>query len=579
MGDSPLAKKLQAELGVPTTQVNTNTTPATEVPLAPTTVTPELNPVVSGTVGVGGMQTSQAWTATTRSDVVSDTRIEADKTIADTAKAEADSQKKITEELSKIDKAQLDTVTSDTQKNQAEFEKIQNEQILEKSKNEIDYQNELRKYTDEEVSSIKRQQESENQANAAAAAELKAKSDAAEYEMKTQNEIATQQANIAFAKLWLSFSWAAINTATNIYTQWVYNLAKLKTTNARNYADLQVKINTIAFDHTRQVNNIIQEATEKEFTSKERLREFIEKAQTNILNSKESAQKTIQSAIDSYKKERQAREDKLYSDMNAANARLQSATSDIQKTVEANESTAKKKIELLIANGQWGSLSPAQRVELEQRAWVPAGTTANTIVAKTTQMLMDNLKTVVGKNVSVPPAILAKMHTEVQRALNLNIPLATATQIAIDKYKNSIPQVKQMEDAALAKAALDAAKTKADIDVKESTVNKNNATATKALRAPSGGSGWGTKQKRYAWVTVSWEALIDKGWVPYTLDWKVYTWQVFSLMWTEQWGDLFNPTLESRYLKTPAQNSTPPVQMPKLSTKWFVSALWSLLMK
>jgi hypothetical protein len=37
-------------------------------------------------------------------------------------------------------------------------------------------------------------------------AELKAKNDAAEFEMETQNNVALMQSNVSFAKLGLSFS-------------------------------------------------------------------------------------------------------------------------------------------------------------------------------------------------------------------------------------------------------------------------------------------------------------------------------------------------------------------------------------
>lgn len=137
------------------------------------------------------------------------------------------------------------------------------------------------------------------------------------------------------------------------------------------------------------VNKIITDSHEKEFNSKERLRDFIGKAQTNILNSKEDSQTAIQTAINTYKSERQGREDKLYSDMQRASDDVISATKDIQKTVSVEEENAKKKIDMLINNGQWGSLSPQQQIDMEARAGVPAGTSTNTIVAKTTVALSD----------------------------------------------------------------------------------------------------------------------------------------------------------------------------------------------
>jgi hypothetical protein len=47
----------------------------------------------------------------------------------------------------------------------------------------------------------------------------------------------------------------------------------------------------------------------------------------------------VQKAIDDYKVERQTREDKLFSDMNSANARLLTATKEIQATVNVQEKT------------------------------------------------------------------------------------------------------------------------------------------------------------------------------------------------------------------------------------------------
>jgi hypothetical protein len=116
--------------------------------------------------------------------------------------------------------------------------------------------------------------------------------------MQIQNEIWLQRSSIAFAKLWLAFSGAAINTATQIFDTWVYNLAKLRTWNAKDYADLQVKVNATAFTHKQAINKIIADNSEAVFKSKERLREFIWGAQNNILNNKAQTQKSIQDAID-----------------------------------------------------------------------------------------------------------------------------------------------------------------------------------------------------------------------------------------------------------------------------------------
>lgn len=62
----------------------------------------------------------------------------------------------------------------------------------------------------------------------------------------------------------------------------------------------------------------------------------------------------------------------------------------------------------------------------------------------------------------------------------------TAVAMAIEKYKGTIPQVKSAEDASKAKSTLDAEKLKMDLALKQSQIDKNSATAQKALRTSSG---------------------------------------------------------------------------------------------
>ena len=62
----------------------------------------------------------------------------------------------------------------------------------------------------------------------------------------------------------------------------------------------------------------------------------------------------------------------------------------------------------------------------------------------------------------------------------------TAVQMALEKYRSSIPQVKQAEDAAKNKALLDKEKARLDAEYKQSQIDKNRASATKSLR--SGGT-------------------------------------------------------------------------------------------
>lgn len=98
-------------------------------------------------------------------------------------------------------------------------------------------------------------------------------------------------------------------------------------------------------------------------------------------------------------------------------------------------------------------------------------------------MITEGLKALTGKAVGVPPNVLNKMHLEVQRMLKLNVPMNTAIQMTIEKYKSAIPQVKQAEDAAKNKALMDAEKAKLDAEYKQSQIDKNIASANKSSQS------------------------------------------------------------------------------------------------
>lgn len=435
---------------------------------------------------------------TTNTDISSTNVIGAAENQANLAASEKTSQLDLTQELNAVDVNQANTKIANANANIAELTAIEKQQQLDKTNNELKYQEDLRKNQEEEIASLKVQQASELVKNDAEAAELKAKQDKAERDAETANEVALMQSNVAFAKLGGSFSGAAINTAQKLFTDGAYNIASLKSSNAYNYASLKVKINTVAFEHTQAIGKLVQEVAEKEFASKERLREFIGSSQKNILLGKKEAQNAIQDAITTYKNEKQSREDKLYSDMNSANTRLQSATETIQKQVTAEETTSKSKIDLMVLNWQWSKLTPAQQNDYEDKAWLPIGSTSKSVITTATQFINDSVKELAGKAVTIPNATLALMQTEIKRSMDLWIWLKQATQMALDKYKNRIPELtnalalqktKAMNEAEKAYAEIE--KTKSETVLNAAKAEKERADAVKAkAQAAAAGKTW-----------------------------------------------------------------------------------------
>ena len=441
--------------------------------------------------------------------------------IGSTAVQEVASQANVNMELGATDKQQLATKQKNATDNQTQFEAIQNQQIIDKTANEIEYQKQQQEDTNAELASTRLLQAAENDKQAATAAEMKIKNDNAEKEATITNDVAVQTSAIAFAKLGLSFSWSAINTSQQIFAQWARNISELKSSNAKNYADLMYKINSTAFDHQTVINKIVSDAHDNEFKSKERLREFIWNTQNNILTSKKQSQDLVQKAIDDYKVERQTREDKLFSDMNSANARLLTATKEIQATVNVQEKTWKDNIDRLVKNWQWASLSPEQKADYELKAWLPPNTTSATIKVGITQGINDRLKAVVWKTVSIPPVILNKMHGEIQQYMGLGYPQATAIQLVTDKYKNSLPDVKVAAEAARAKAAVEASKVALNEASAKAKITTSEAAKTRANKVSS--SSWWAK---WAKPWEKWKGTADSGWVSYDIYESTITWDI-----------------------------------------------------
>lgn len=501
---NPDGQSVNAEITTPTNDVipSSDLTPSGALPPAPTTSADAANNVIS-----------------------------ASQNIAATAQSEAASQIKTTTDLSQVDQIQAETKIANAESNFTEAQKIQTDQMIQKNQNEIEYQKQLQDENSAEIANLKMIQASENALNAATAAEMKLKADNAERDAEIANDVSQQTSAIAFAKLGLSFSWAAINTSQQIYAQGARGIAELRSSNAKNYADLKVKIDSVAFDHQATINKVVADAHEKEFASKERLREFIGNAQNNILTSKKEAQKAIQDAITTYKTERQSREDKLYSDIGAANKDLLTATQTIQTQVETKQQTVKKEIDSLIANGQWSSLSTAQQTEKELAAWLPVNSVNRTTTTNITAGINSRLKTIVGEEVAIPVVTLNKMQNEIQTYMRNGYPMQTAIQMTVDKYKNAIPAAVSAMEAAANKAKLTNTKTQAEIDKLNSEAKENLANVDK-MKADTAKSIASANA-----VGKSSEATLGKyNWMVQWQDWKIYyeyvpkSWPVVTIL-------------------------------------------------
>lgn len=191
-------------------------------------------------------------------------------------------------------------------------------------------------------------QEKERAANAASLVAAQAKSDAAERELQIANDIELQKSNVAFAKMGLTMSTAAVTSAQQIYTTGIYNLSKLKSDNAYKMADLQVAVARVEFDHTKAINDIINTSVEKSYSIRKTLNDDIHTIKNSIIDNRMERQNKIDAAIDTYQKALSDNEEDVLDKMNKANDVMEKNTKSFYDTIKIKEDYANSKIDSVI---------------------------------------------------------------------------------------------------------------------------------------------------------------------------------------------------------------------------------------
>lgn len=224
-------------------------------------------------------------------------------------------------------------------------------------------------------------QEKERARNEASIAMAEAKSEAAERELAIANDVELQKSNVAFAKLWLTLSTAAVTSAQQIYTTWVYNLSKLKSENAYANANLRVEVAKVEFDHTTAVNKIINDSSTKSYTIRKTLNDDINKINNSIIDNRLSRVEKLNAVMDKYQKEVETNEENTLKLIKGAATTLDDITKSMYDTLKTKEGYGQDKINTIATNGKWFVMTPAEKIKYEQTAWLPKGTVVAQIKA------------------------------------------------------------------------------------------------------------------------------------------------------------------------------------------------------
>ena len=213
-------------------------------------------------------------------------------------------------------------------------------------------------------------QEKERAMMNASVTAAKTKSDAAERELQIANDVELQKSNVAFQKLWLTMSTAAVTSAQQIYTTWVYNLSKLKWDNAYKLASLEVDVAKIEFEHTNVINTIINDSSKASYAIKKELNDTISNLNKSIIGNRLDRVEMLETAMDKYEADTKANEEELLSKINKANSTFEATTKSLYATMATKEAYAQDKIDVAVSNGTWSSLSPSEQSRQEAAAWL-----------------------------------------------------------------------------------------------------------------------------------------------------------------------------------------------------------------
>lgn len=293
----------------------------------------------------------------------------------------------------------------------------------------------------QEAANMKALQEKERAANEASVAAARAKADAAERELQIANDIELQKSNVAFAKMGLTLSTAAVTSAQQIYTTWIYNLSKLKSENAFQLADLQVAVAKVEFDHTKVINDIINKSSDKSYEIRKKLNDDIHTIKNSIIDNRFERQKNIDKAIDTYQEAIKANEDEVLDKMNKANDVLTKNVDSFYANLKKKEEYNTSKISTLVSSGKWYAMTPLARTSYEKGAGLPTGTVARQIQATIGTKIYSQAQEITGlKGVSFSSSDYNAMLTEAQRLAELGVPLDTAINQVVTQYLDKSPE-------------------------------------------------------------------------------------------------------------------------------------------
>lgn len=249
-----------------------------------------------------------------------------------------------------------------------------------------------KKRAEEDAAALKAKQEAEKATMEANIAATEASNQAAEAKAAQDAEVARMQSAVTFAKLGMTLSSAWINTAQQIYTQWVMQLAEIKTRNSYNIAKLKNDFAKVEFEHTATINEIIRDSEDTSYKLRQDLSKSIYDIRQNIVMNKLEKQEAINKIAEDYKKSRDDNEKSILDKLKAANGTLNDMLSGKIDALKKQEDYSNSKINTAVESGTWYTLPPAERAKLEKQAWLPTWTIERKVASVLAFKIFEEMK-------------------------------------------------------------------------------------------------------------------------------------------------------------------------------------------
>lgn len=372
----------------------------------------------------------------------------------------------------------------------------QQKQLLQQRSQELS--NQMQQYTamkqlqaDKATETIQPLVDNERINNKAQIDQATAANEQAIYQAQIDNDVLAQQSNVAFQKLGLSMSTAAVNTSQQIWKQGALAIAKLKADGAVNIAELRMKTGQIEVDHQLKVNAIIDNAQNDIFTFRANTEDAISKIKSDIILTDKQKVDSIAKLKAEYSQKKIDLQSDLVSKIRGSNSELESKLLGVRNTLQLKQTDGQNKVMELIKAGQWDSLTPA----MKQQYASDAGQTISQIQATRTSTVYSAVNAGLAAYLPgtiISPASAAKIFNDAQARVATGIPLDVAIGQAIQANAKSLPEyaeyvnyTKRLKEAELAQKQANVGLTGAQTQAQLANAKQSLASAeyTKAGKA------------------------------------------------------------------------------------------------